>query len=80
VQWHTSVIPATQEAEVEGSQTEASPSKSIRPYLKNKLKAGSDEGCGRISKGHQAKTEASFLGCVQKENGHRRWTEKDSPG
>jgi hypothetical protein len=31
-----SVIPATWEAEVGGLQSEASPGKSMRPYLKNK--------------------------------------------
>jgi hypothetical protein len=32
------VIPATQEVEVRGSWSEASQGKSVRPYLKNKLK------------------------------------------
>jgi hypothetical protein len=34
----TSVIPATLDAEVEGSPSEASSGKSSTPYLKNKLK------------------------------------------
>jgi hypothetical protein len=35
----TAVIPSTQEVEVEGWCSEPSQDKSIRPYLKNKLKA-----------------------------------------
>jgi hypothetical protein len=34
--WLMSMIPATWEAEVGGLQSEASPGKSMRPYLKNK--------------------------------------------
>jgi hypothetical protein len=33
------IIPALREVEVGGSQSEASLSKSLRPYLKNKLRA-----------------------------------------
>jgi hypothetical protein len=33
------VIPATKEAEVGGSESEADPGKIKRPYVKNKLKA-----------------------------------------
>jgi hypothetical protein len=39
VQWYMPVIPATQETGVGGSQSEASLGKSIRLFLKNKLKA-----------------------------------------
>jgi hypothetical protein len=39
LQWFTSLIPATWEAETEGSRFEASQGKVIkRPYLKKKLK------------------------------------------
>jgi hypothetical protein len=38
VWWCMSVIPAAQEEEVGGLQSEASQCKSARPYLKNKLK------------------------------------------
>jgi hypothetical protein len=34
----TPVIPATQKVEAGTSQSEEGPSKSVRPYLKNKLK------------------------------------------
>jgi hypothetical protein len=37
--WYTHGIPATQEAEVGISWSEAGVGKSMRPYLKNKLKA-----------------------------------------
>jgi hypothetical protein len=44
--WYTPLIPATQEAETGGSWFEASLAKvSMRPYLKNKLKA-KDWRCG----------------------------------
>jgi hypothetical protein len=33
--WHTSLIPAMQEAEVGGSQSESSPGKKCEAYLKN---------------------------------------------
>jgi hypothetical protein len=36
--WHMHVVPATQEGEVGGSSSEAILDKSVRPYLKNKLK------------------------------------------
>jgi hypothetical protein len=39
VWWHTPIITATQEAEVGGLQSKASPGKSKRSYLENKLKA-----------------------------------------
>jgi uncharacterized protein (DUF736 family) len=39
VQWLMPVIPTTLKAEVGGSWSEVSPSKSERPYLKIKLKA-----------------------------------------
>jgi hypothetical protein len=39
VSWFIPIIPAIQEAEVGGSQSEASLGKSVRLYLKNKLKA-----------------------------------------
>jgi hypothetical protein len=34
VQWHTSIIPATPELEVEGSWSETGPDKNSRPYQK----------------------------------------------
>jgi hypothetical protein len=34
--WFSSVIPAMQEMEVEGSHSEASLGKNVRPYLKSK--------------------------------------------
>jgi hypothetical protein len=37
-QWCTPVIPVTQEADIAGSLSEVSLGKSMRPYLKNKLK------------------------------------------
>jgi hypothetical protein len=39
VQWHRPTIPDNWEAEIGGSQFEASPRNSVRLYLKNKLKA-----------------------------------------
>jgi hypothetical protein len=39
VWWHMSVISATSEMKVEGSRSRACLSESMRPYLKNKLKA-----------------------------------------
>jgi hypothetical protein len=39
VWWYIPVIPASQEVEVGESWSEAEPSKNMRPYLKNKLKA-----------------------------------------
>jgi hypothetical protein len=38
-QWCTPVIPATQVAEGRRSQTNAAQGKSVKSYLKNKLKA-----------------------------------------
>jgi hypothetical protein len=42
--WFTPVNPATQEAQVGESQSEAGHRKRSRPYLKNKLKAKGAEG------------------------------------
>jgi hypothetical protein len=36
--WHVSGIPATQQARGRSISSETSPGKSLRPYLKNKLK------------------------------------------
>jgi hypothetical protein len=42
------VIPATQEAEVGGSQSKSSSGRSTRPYLKNKLKARRTKGVAQV--------------------------------
>jgi hypothetical protein len=42
--WHTPEIPATQEQEIGGSQSKASPGKSERPYLKKKNVKTKSEG------------------------------------
>jgi hypothetical protein len=41
--WYISIILATWKAETGGSQSEVNPGKSMRSYLKNKLKAKGQE-------------------------------------